>query len=86
MARDVETNGRTVAQHMTGFSQLLAGVGMRNRDTFRRLIGGVSLSISRPADTDRMAEKPVDTAKELRPRRAAKGSTSIRIPGFLEQN
>src|ERR1043166_837720 len=32
MARDVEANGGTVALHLTGLSQLLADVGMSNRE------------------------------------------------------
>src|SRR5262249_37748629 len=48
MARDVESNGGTVALHLTGLSQLLADVGMSNRETLRRLLGGVSPSIVPP--------------------------------------
>src|SRR5262249_29929578 len=40
MALDVENNGGTVALHLTGLSQLLADVGMSNRETLRRLLGG----------------------------------------------
>ena len=50
MAGDVEANGDTVALHLTGLSQLLADVGMSNRETFRRLLGEVSPSIV-PAST-----------------------------------
>jgi hypothetical protein len=39
MASDVEANGGTVALHLTGLSQLLADVGMSNRETLRRLSG-----------------------------------------------
>jgi len=49
MARDVEANGGTVALHLTGLSQLLADVGMSNRETLHRLLGGVAPSIVPPA-------------------------------------
>ena len=39
MASEVEANGGTVALHLTGLSQLLADVGMSNRETLRRLSG-----------------------------------------------
>ena len=51
MARDVEANGGTVALHLTGLSQLLADVGMSNRETLRRLLGEVSPSIVPPASS-----------------------------------
>jgi hypothetical protein len=69
MARDVEANGGTVALHLTGLSQLLADVGMSNRETLRRLLGDVSPSIVPPSgrvgvhavkQTAR-EEKPIDT-------------------------
>src|SRR5262245_12428859 len=41
MALDVEANGGTVALHLTGLAQLLADVGMSNRETLHRLLGGV---------------------------------------------
>jgi hypothetical protein len=49
MAGDVEANGGTVASHLTGLSQLLADVGMSNRETLHRLLGGASPSILPPA-------------------------------------
>jgi hypothetical protein len=49
MALDVEANGGTVALHLTGLSQLLADVGMSNRETLRRLLGDMSPSIVPPA-------------------------------------
>jgi len=45
MARDVEANGETLALHLAGLSQLLADVGMSNRETLHRLLGGASPSI-----------------------------------------
>ena len=45
MACDVEANGGTVAQHLAGLSQLLADVGMSNRETLHRLLGDASPSI-----------------------------------------
>jgi len=39
MASEVEAIGGTVALHLTGLSQLLADVGMSNRETLRRLSG-----------------------------------------------
>jgi hypothetical protein len=50
MAQDVEANGGTVALHLTGLSQLLADVGMSNRETLRRLLGEVSPSIVPPSN------------------------------------
>ncbi len=67
MARDVETNGGTVALHLTGLSQLLADVGMSNRETLRRLLGGVSPSIVPPAGNGVGAEPPAGTPKAMRP-------------------
>jgi hypothetical protein len=48
MAHDVEANGGTVALQLTGLSQLLADVGMSNRETLHRLLGGSSPSIVPP--------------------------------------
>jgi hypothetical protein len=53
MARDVEANGGTVALHLTGLSQLLAEVGSSNRDTLRRLVGGLPPSMMPSAETVR---------------------------------
>jgi hypothetical protein len=39
MAHDIEANGGTIALHLTGLSQLLADVGMSNRETLHRLLG-----------------------------------------------
>ena len=50
MAADVEANGGTVALHLTGLSQLLADVGMSNRETLRRLLGEASPSIVPPTN------------------------------------
>jgi|ERR1051326_3741185 hypothetical protein len=69
MARDVEANGGTVALHLTGLSQLLADVGMSNRETLRRLLGDVSPSIVPPsgrvgvhaAKQTAREEKPIET-------------------------
>jgi hypothetical protein len=58
MALDVEANGGTVALHLTGLSQLLAEVGSSNRDTLRRLIGGLPPSMLPPADDGQEAEQP----------------------------
>jgi hypothetical protein len=66
MARDVESNGGTVASHLTGLSQLLADVGMSNRETLRRLLGGTSPSIVPPAGNGHAAEQPAGTAKAMR--------------------
>ena len=51
MAVDVEANGGSVALHLTGLSQLLADVGMSNRETFHRLLGDVSPSIVPPSES-----------------------------------
>jgi len=66
MARDVESNGGTVALHLTGLSQLLADVGMSNRETLRRLLGGVP-SIVPAAGNAQAAEQPADAVKAVRP-------------------
>jgi hypothetical protein len=60
MARDVEANGGTVALHLTGLSQLLADVGMTNRDTLHRLLGGVSPSIVPRAGNGHVASSQSD--------------------------
>jgi hypothetical protein len=67
MARDVETNGGTVALHLTGLSQLLADVGMSNRETLRRLLGGASPSIVPPPGNGAGAEQPTDPSKATPP-------------------
>jgi len=65
MARDVEANGGTIAVHLTGLSQLLADVGMSNRETLRRLLGGASPSIV-PAAGNRAFEDTIGAAKITR--------------------
>jgi hypothetical protein len=82
MARDVEANGGTVAVHLTGLSQLLAEVGSSNRDTLRRLVGGLPPSMVPPADEDQVAEQPggMDNATHTAPLSRGHG---IRIPGWL---
>jgi hypothetical protein len=61
MARDVEANGGTVALHLAGLSQLLADVGMSNRETLHRLLAGVSPSIVPRADhIDHRRDDPPD--------------------------
>ena len=72
MARDVESNGGTVALHLTGLSQLLADVGMSNRETLRRLLGGVSPSIVPPSGNSQAPEQPAGSAKAVRPPPLAK--------------
>jgi len=64
MALDVEANGGTVALHLTGLSQLLADVGMSNRETLQRLLGGTPPSIVPAAGL--VAEPPIGTAKTMR--------------------
>jgi hypothetical protein len=63
MACDVEANGGTVALHLTGLSQLLADVGMSNRETLHRLLGGVSASIVPSAGDGHVSEEPAAPAK-----------------------
>jgi hypothetical protein len=65
MALDVEANGGTVALHLTGLSQLLADVGMSNRETLHRLLGGTPPSIVPSAGTGHFAEQPGGTAKTM---------------------
>jgi hypothetical protein len=72
MACDVEANGGTVALHLTGLSQLLADVGMSNRETLHRLLGGASPSIVPPAGNGHAAEQASDTAKAMRTAPAVK--------------
>jgi hypothetical protein len=66
MARDVEANGGTVALHLTGLSQLLADVGMSNRETLQRLLGGAPPSIVPSSGNGQAAEQPVETAQTMR--------------------
>jgi hypothetical protein len=65
MARDVEANGGTVALHLTGLSQLLADVGMSNRETLHRLLGGVSPSIVPSTANGHAAEQAVGAANAI---------------------
>ena len=65
MALDVEANGGTVALHLTGLSQLLADVGMSNRETLHRLLGGVPPSIV-PSGNGQDPEQPVGAASFVR--------------------
>jgi len=67
MAGDVEANGGTVALHLTGLSQLLADVGMSNRETLHRLLGEPSPSIAPPAGNGHAAEQAAGRAKAMRP-------------------
>jgi hypothetical protein len=66
MALDVEANGGTVALHLTGLSQLLADVGMSNRETLHRLLGGVPPSIVPSSANGNDAEPPPGTAQTMR--------------------
>jgi hypothetical protein len=66
MACDVEANGGAVASHLTGLSQLLADVGMSNRETLHRLLGGPSPSIVPPAGNGHAAEQSSGTAGTMR--------------------
>ena len=66
MACDVEANGGTVALHLTGLSQLLADVGMSNRETLHRLLGA-SPSIVPPDANGHAAEQVPDIVKPMRP-------------------
>jgi len=60
MALDVEANGGAVALHLTGLSQLLADVGMSNRDTLHRLLGtGQQPSIVPSSGNGQVAEQAV---------------------------
>jgi len=70
MALDVEANGGTVALHLTGLSQLLADVGMTNRETLHRLLGGVPASIVPSSGNGHgnghVAEQSLGTAQTVR--------------------
>ena len=66
MARDVEANGGTVALHLTGLSQLLADVGMSNRETLHRLLGGASPPIAPTAGNGHAVEEVPGVAQTLR--------------------
>ena len=77
MARDVEANGGTIASHLTGLSQLLADVGMSNRETLHRLLGGASPSIVPPAADGHAAEQASGPAKAMR--RAPLAKTNGRV-------
>jgi len=66
MACDVEANGGTVASQLTGLSQLLAYVGMSNRETLHRLLGGASPSIVPSTGNGHAAEQTLDAAKAMR--------------------
>lgn len=77
MALDVESNGGTVALHLTGLSQLLADVGMSNRETLHRLLGGAPPSIVPAAGNGEVAEQPIATVKTVR---AAPSTKFVRRP------
>jgi hypothetical protein len=66
MALDVEANGGTIALHLTGLSQLLADVGMSNRETLHRLLGGVPPSIVPAAGNGQVPEQTIGTASVKR--------------------
>lgn len=66
MALDVEANGGTVALHLTGLAQLLADVGMSNRETLHRLLGGVPPSIVPSPGNGEIAEEPGGLVKTMR--------------------
>ena len=76
MACDVEANGGTVASHLTGLSQLLADVGMSNRETLHRLLGGASPSIVPSTGNGHAAEQSLAAVKAMRT--APPGKTSRR--------
>ena len=82
MARDVEANGGTVALHLTGLSQLLAEVGSSNRDTLRRLVGGLPPSMLPPADDGQVDEQAggMENPTQTAPLNKGRG---VRIPGWL---
>jgi hypothetical protein len=65
MACDVEANGGTVALQLTGLSQLLADVGMSNRETLHRLLGGASPSIVPPVGNGQAAEQALGPAQAM---------------------
>ena len=66
MALDVEANGGTVALHLTGLSQLLADVGMSNRETLHRLLGGAPPSIVPAPGNGQLPEQPVGATITVR--------------------
>jgi hypothetical protein len=66
MALDVEANGGTVALHLTGLSQLLADVGMSNRETLHRLLGGAPPSIVPDPGNGHAAEPPGGNVRTIR--------------------
>jgi len=82
MARDVEANGGTVALHLTGLSQLLAEVGVSNRETLRRLLGDLPPSMMPPADNGPVTEQPggMENATHTAPLNKGRG---VRIPAWL---
>jgi hypothetical protein len=82
MASDVEANGGTVALHLTGLSQLLADVGISNRDTLHRLSGGASPSIVPPSGNGHAAEQPAGPAQATRTAPLSK-ARSVRMSNFL---
>ena len=59
MAHDIEANGKTVANHLTGFAQLLADIGMSNRETHARLLRGEP-SPNRAEEARRELEKVIE--------------------------
>jgi hypothetical protein len=79
MARDVEENGGTVALHLTGLSQLLADVGLSNRDTLRRLVGGLPPAIVSHVNEAQLTEQP-ENAPHTAPLSKGRG---MRIPTWL---
>ena len=82
MACDVEANGGTVALHLTGLSQLLAEVGLSNRDTLRRLVGGLPPSMVPLVDDGQVPEQRsgIENATHTAPVTKARG---VRIPRWL---
>jgi hypothetical protein len=65
MALDIEANGGTIALHLTGLSQLLADVGMSNRETLHRLLGGVPPSIVPASGNGQVPEQTVAAASMM---------------------
>jgi len=59
MAKDVLSNGEVISSHLVGFSQLLAEVGIRNRDTHKRLMTG---SVSQEAIAEAAPQAEAGTA------------------------
>jgi hypothetical protein len=64
MADDIEANGKTISSHLTGFAQLLADIGMSNRETHARLLRGEP-SPNRAEEARRELEKVIE--EELPP-------------------